>query len=280
MLLHHRFGLRHLRRTGDVLSNAPAFPYDDPAWDDTADAFGKSETRDLLQEITEIWTDETADYLFFSCLLHQGTTYSATFLALPHVIALAETEPAARRRTMSVFLGGVALHGQLPATSGGVSLAEGDPWATTPTGRRATEVFRASLPQIANLCETSYREDPNQWHAAGVAAALGHLALAYRLESGTGAHVKCPACGQVFAWQIFGDRTALYPDSLALDDIRSGRPDHAVSFAEPCPEATETVALRRRLGPLDPETAAILANYTSTAPCPACGTSCAPLMIR
>jgi hypothetical protein len=178
------------------MTDAPIpFPYDDPAWETARDAYGKDDTRDLLQELTDIWSDATADYLFFSSLLHQGTVYSATFLALPHVVALADVVPPDHRRTISLFLGGVALHGQLPRTSGGVSLAPGDPWAATPTGQRAGTVFRALLPEIARLCEISCREEPNALHASGMAAARGNLDLAARLEAHDGGSTICPACG-------------------------------------------------------------------------------------
>jgi predicted RNA-binding Zn-ribbon protein involved in translation (DUF1610 family) len=178
------------------MTEAPIpFPYDDPAWDAASDAYLKTDTRDLLQEITDIWSDETADYLLFSALLHQNTVYSATFLALPHLVALADVVPPAHRRQIALFLAGVALHGQLPRTSGGVSLAPGDPWAETPTGRKAGQVFKDLLPEIARLCEVSYREDPNAWFASGMAAARGDLALAQRLETGELAVATCPQCG-------------------------------------------------------------------------------------
>ena len=175
---------------------ALAFPYDDPAWDDATDAFDNGDTRDLLQELTEAWEDGTADHLFFSSLLHQGTVYSATFLALPHVVALADTLPPGQRRTVTLFLAGVALHAQLPRTSGGVSLASGDPWAADATGQRATKVFLALLPDIARLCEQAYREEPNQWFASGMAAARGDLDFAQRLETLDGPSTLCPACGK------------------------------------------------------------------------------------
>lgn len=195
MLFHHRFGVRHLGRSGDLLRTAPGFPYDDPAWNGATDAYLKTDTRDLLQEITELWNDDTADYLFFSSLLHQNTIYSATFLALPHIVALADTLPPDHRRTFTLFLAGVAQHGQRPATSGGVSLAAGEPWASTPTGQRAGEVFRALLSDIGRLCEQAYREDPIGWYAAGMAAARGDLDLADRLETYDGLVPICPHCG-------------------------------------------------------------------------------------
>lgn len=218
MLFHHRVCLRHLRRAGDLLTDgatpehrrvpqalaragrrmteAPIrFPYDDPAWDMATDAYLKADTRDLLQELTDIWSDETADYLLFSSLLHQGTVYSATFLALPHLVALADVVPPGHRGTIALFLAGVALHGQLPRTSGGVSLAPGDPWTETATGERAGQVFRDLLPEIARICEQTYREAPNQWLASGMAAARGDLALADRLETEELTSPICPGCG-------------------------------------------------------------------------------------
>lgn len=225
--------------SGDI-----AFPFDDPAWDAATDAFLNTDTRDLVQELTERWSEETADYLLFSALLHQGTTYSATFLALPHLVALTGVVPPEHRRTLTIFLGGVALHGRLPATSAGVSLAPAEPWAATPTGRRAAEAFYSLMPEIARLCALSYAEEPTPWQASGLAAALGDAALAYWLESGD-AGPTCPAC--------HGD----------LDAVATAAP-------QPAPEVTR---IRDRLHAIDSETERLLAAYQPMAACPHCGWS-------
>ena len=49
------------------------FPYDDPIWDEAthSDRIG---TDVLLAELGNEWNDEAVDYLFFSALLHEGTT--------------------------------------------------------------------------------------------------------------------------------------------------------------------------------------------------------------
>lgn len=224
------------------MSGPVPFPYDDPAWDTATDAYLKTDTRDLLQELTERWTTETADYLFFSSLLHQSTTYAATFLALPHIVALAETLAPEHRRTATIFLGGVALHGRLPATSAGVSLAKGEPWADTPTGRKAARTFDALMPEIALLCAASYGEEPNPWQASGTAAALGDRGLALWLEQGEPGAARCPACGEIVP--------------------AAPRPDET---------PTEVARLKAELGDIDPETDALLDAYRPNLTCPQCG---------
>ncbi len=250
--------------------SAPEFPFDDLAWDDAPSAYGDTPVRETLTRLATEWNAEDADYLFFSALLHQDTVYPATFLAVPHVIRLAETAQPAALPDIALFLGGVALHGRLPHTAGGVSLAEGEDWAATPTGKRAAEALTAALPAIAALCEASYHDIQSTYYASGLAAALDHLQFASWLTFGENGGFVCPECGEDNEWLIFGDRLAVYRGPYSLEDWRNGQPDHATSIAEKVPVAPEALEVMERLSPLDPMTNALIDNYGALARCSFC----------
>lgn len=61
-----------------------------------------------------------------------------------------------------------------------------------------------------------------------------------------------------------------------LDDWKRGSPSAAASLAEKLPEPPEVTELRARLGPPDPTTNALLANYRARVTCPDCGWTGAP----
>ena len=248
----------------------PPLPLDDPAWATATDAFLKTEAPDDLRRLYEGWDEETADYLLFSALLHQDTVYPATFLALPHIIALAPEAPAEAQGLIAAFLAGVALHAQLPRTSGGVSLQPGDPFPETDLGQRATRIFQECLPDTARLCQSAFAADPFTFYASGVAAADGNLPLAAWLAAQENGAFLCPACQANCTWLLFGDDLAVYRDQYPLDDWHAGQPDTAAGIATKHPEPPEVTKLRTRLGPPDPTTNALLLNYRATVTCPAC----------
>lgn len=248
-----------------------AFAFDDPAWDTARDAFGVTKVRPALAALCETWDQETADGLLFSHLLHQDTIYPATFLALPHVIRLADTAQGKALGTIASFLGGVALSAQLPATSGGVSLAEGEPFAATPLGQRAGTVFDACRPDIARICIDAFSADPFCYFASGLAACESHIDLALWLAAPECGGFLCPVCGSDNEWLLFGDDLAVYAGQYSLDDWRAGTPETAHGIARKSPEPPEVTHLRARLGPPDPSTNALLVNYRATATCPTCG---------
>lgn len=247
------------------------FPYDHPAWDTTTDAYSKTDAGTRLARLAGHWDDEEADDLFYSSLLHQDTVYPATFLALPHAAALAGTAPEHARPVIAGFLAGVALAAQTRSTSGGVSLAEEEPWAETALGREASRVFRAALPDIARICAANYRVEPSHYLASGVAAALGHVSLAHLLASGEGGAVPCAGCDELHEWLVVGGRVAIYRGRCALEDWKAGRPDHAASVVVPGEMRPEAREVADRLGPLDDITAPLLASYGASVPCAACG---------
>ncbi len=248
-----------------------AFPFDDPAWDSATDAYGKTDTRTRLRQLFQGWDADIADDLFFSRLLHQETVYPVTFLALPHVIALAPRAPAEAQGALASFLGGVALSARMPSTSGGVSLADGEPFAATPLGQRARAVFETCRAEIARLNIAAFAADPFTYFASGLAAAEGQVALASWLASGENSGFLCPSCGADSEWLLFGDDLAIYRGTYSRDDWYAGAPKTAHNIARRAPEPPEVTALRARLGPPDPTTQALLLNYRATATCPSCG---------
>lgn len=249
------------------------FPFDDPIWDDAPCAYGQEPIRKMLADLTDAWNAEDADYLLFSALLHQETVYPATFLALPHVLALAETAPDEAIPTLAQFAGGVALNARLPSTSGGVSLVENEGWAATSLGQKAAAAFATALPRIAELNTRAYKMEPSHYYASGVAAALGHIELACWLYWGENGGFLCPSCEQDNQWLMFGDIIAVYAGQFSLEDWKAGKPGAAASTAVLSQLTPETADVKSRLGPLDATTATLLSTHRAEMTCSSCGWS-------
>lgn len=85
---------------------------DDERWRSLTHAYGSAVdvprmVQDLAREPTlpgsdKVWTD------VWSALCHQGTVYSATYAAVPHLVAIAEHLPPTARREYIYFVGAVA----------------------------------------------------------------------------------------------------------------------------------------------------------------------------
>ncbi len=248
------------------------FPYDDPIWNDATHAYGIG-ANVLLAELEKEWNEDAADYLFFSALLHQGTTYPASYLAIPHLLRLAENTPGEARLMITNLLGGLALAGQQPAhiSCGGVSCASDNKWVRTPIGQAAATEFKNSLPQIGALSIEAFREDQSSYFASGLAAAEGEIDFAEWLTHGENGGFQCPTCNGEHEWWLLDTEMGIYRNNDIyglgadwLDDYDKKTFENANSIAKPRTEPLEITGLKSRLGPLDPIIDALFQNYKST----------------
>jgi hypothetical protein len=85
-------------------------PLTDSLWRKLDDAYREQNVPELLLKLSQSWSDEDANDLFWGALCHQGTCYGATFAAIPHLLSIAEPETNHhQRREIAYFLGHVAL---------------------------------------------------------------------------------------------------------------------------------------------------------------------------
>lgn len=254
------------------------FPYDDPVWDEAPHCFGTG-ANELLAELEEEWSDDAADYLFFSALLHQGTIYPASYLSIPHLLRLSKKMSGEPRLMIANLLGGLALAGQQPAHSdySDVSCSPGSPWLNTPLGKAAAKQFKESLPRICALSIAAYRAQPSYYFASGLAASEGEIDLAEWLTSGENGGFQCPSCGGDHEWWMLDGKMGIYRnddifgaggDSLA--DYNKKAFENANSVAKPRPQPRSIKQLQNRLGTLDPVTEALFKNYKATVVCSHC----------
>ena len=180
-----------------------SFPYDDPVWDDAPHCYGVG-ANELLEELEKEWSDDAADYLFFSALLHQGTTYPASYLSIPHLLRLAENLTGEPRLMIANLMGGLALAGKQPAHTdySGVSCAPDSPWLETPVGKAAAKEFEKSLPQIGALSIEAYKVHPSPYFASGLAAAKGEIDFAEWLTFEENGGFQCPNCNGDHEWWL------------------------------------------------------------------------------
>jgi len=85
-----------------------ALPLDDARWHELRDCFGPADgipalLRRLRDEPAEAWHD------VYTALCHQGTTYPATYAAVPHAVSFAAGLPPADRLAHLVFVAHVEL---------------------------------------------------------------------------------------------------------------------------------------------------------------------------
>lgn len=81
---------------------------DDPRWNALDHAYGPAgDVPDLLRAVErgeqELWDE------LVPCLCHQGTVYTASYAALPHIVRIGAAEPLAEQVLFWSFVGAVAL---------------------------------------------------------------------------------------------------------------------------------------------------------------------------
>jgi hypothetical protein len=145
---------------------------DSPVWSELQHAYGSaSDVPALLSELSD-FPDESDNqakpwFGLWSALCHQGDVYSASFAAVPHIVAALETNPG--RATMSFFL--------LPAS---IEVARHE--RAVPLPASLESAYLAALAKLPALAAAASRP---QWApdvctsaVAAVAAATGNHLLA------------------------------------------------------------------------------------------------------
>lgn len=81
---------------------------EDPRWGTLAEAYGSAEgVPQMIRDLDESHDDDLWEDIY-SSLCHQGTVYTASYAAFPHVVAIAAQLPPADRVNHCAFLGAVA----------------------------------------------------------------------------------------------------------------------------------------------------------------------------
>jgi len=256
-----------------------AFPFDHPAWEIAQDALGVSPARDLLAKLVQEWDDDVADNLFYDRLCHQERLFPASFLALPHVVALAETLSGRSLESLALFAGLVVLHAREQPRFGGHSLHESEEWWQSEPFQDVEAVFEKLLPEIGKVCLRAYRKTPYHVVAAGLAACCGHAELGAHLHSESGTY-SCPSCKTRHEWELIAGKVAIYPPSPAdmrrqnpvLEDYRDGSPIRASIVGLPVePEHQDATHVRSLLGEnVDLTSDALLRNFKCKVGCIVC----------
>lgn len=136
-----------------------------PSWSELRHAYGlASDTPGLLQQLAS-FPDESevrSDPWFslWSSLCHQGDVYSASFAAVPHIIATVSADPG--RATMSFFL--------LPAS---IELARHQRQMVVP--ENLAPAYAAAMAQLPVLAGQAARPE---WEPAVCASAMAAVAVA------------------------------------------------------------------------------------------------------
>src|SRR5262245_13646464 len=99
-------------------------PLDSPDWSGLRHAYGPAaDTPRKLAELREACRDPKAYHEawnradFWSSLCHQGSVYSATFAAIPHLVGIARRLSSGDRVELVVFIGCCASSAGLPGTT-------------------------------------------------------------------------------------------------------------------------------------------------------------------
>ena len=221
---------------------------DSPRWQSLSHAYGDAADapamlRELAHDMDEAWE------FLWSALYHQGSSYTATYAAVPHVVDLAARVPAADRTRARclAFVGAVALSGgaaPLPEDLRADYIAAQQ--SARPLAIEALDAGAAPRSTVTSLLVT-------------LAALDGDRDLASILEGfiDDELHLRCPGCRVDLVGTIDGNT------------LRIARED----------EAGEPVGLRTIISPalhpragIHPALASALALVEGTATCPACHT--------
>lgn len=181
------------------LAPAPpsALPLDSPRWPELAQAYGPAQDVPRLVEHLELVSDAERGEIWFglwSLLCRQGSVYTASYAALPHLVGFAERRPLAER-ARSLHLVGAIEAGRLrpdaPPLPDSLAAAYHDALARVPG-------------MIARSVGEAWDADTAQVLVSVLAIAKGHARLGMAALD-LGPLVACPACGAAHApagWEL------------------------------------------------------------------------------
>jgi hypothetical protein len=159
-----------------------------PRWVELKHAYGPAgDVPGLLRRLesegadSEVWTE------VWSALCHQYSVYTATYAAVPHVVAIAKAMPPARRLMHLCFVGTVAACAHLPG-------AHPIPGDLRPAYE---EALRTVTALILESLAGHWDEADLRHLMASLAGVKGHPALGFVL-GGIDCSIECPECGALF----------------------------------------------------------------------------------
>jgi hypothetical protein len=160
----------------------------DPGWRELQSTYGNgSRVAELLSRAaSDVSFDRWYDDLFQE-LCHQYSVSEAAYAALPHLVALAQDDEAARKHLL-VLAGGCYAFSQLP---GALPIPAGleKEWHAS---------ARDAIPFLAEvLSEEQLSESDLRYMLFSLSALQGHHSLALAIEA-LDVEIECPNCGTIF----------------------------------------------------------------------------------
>ena len=168
-----------------MAADPPSLALDDPRWRELHECFGPAvDVPKLLRRLADpssanVWDD------MFTHLCHQGTAYSASYAAVPHVVRIAESTTAGERLMPLFFIASVE-YWRLEQTKD-----PAPPWVM--------EDYHAAIERARRLtCESMSRgavSDLDARHLLYACAVfMGKPRIAFVIEDLP--NLECPSCGE------------------------------------------------------------------------------------
>ena len=136
---------------------------DDPRWRELGHAYGDGGDIPALLHRLAVEEDDFEGFKVWQqvwgCLCHQATLNTATYAAIPHIVAITKSRPPTRRLMHLAFIGTVAAHAPLPGS------------------RRAQDDLRPAYEEAPRAAETLILESlAEKWDEMSVVVLLASIA--------------------------------------------------------------------------------------------------------
>ncbi len=241
---------------------AAPLPLDDPRWQTLRHAYGAaSDVPEMLaalargddrrkpkQQRDDVW------HQLWSALCHQGTVYTASYAAIPHVVAIAVERPAREQPMFWSFVGAIA------------GSTDADPVPRDVRAGYAAALADART-RVPACLVTGIREGDGRAALTAYAELHGELVIAAALEGLGDGELRptCPGC-EMDLFVTVGTLPFVVSDEDPADGGDANtRP---VEPREPRPAIATLAALARGAGLAS--LAARIAALDGTATCPVC----------
>ena len=237
----------------------PLLSLDDARWNQLSHAYGPAtDVPDQLRALERGDDRDDAtdrDELFWSALCHQGTVYTATYAAVPHVVAIGAQRPWTEQFHFWMFVGKVA---------------ESRDAAPVPTD--LLDAFEAAVRRASELAPAGFvrslDESDATWLAVAVAGLRRQYAIAYAVEGLCDEELSpvCPQCKTDLHITVTEPPFVVNDEDPVRGD---GGKTSLVTSLKPRTEIRELAELARAAD-LEDLAARILA-LDGRATCPSCG---------
>jgi hypothetical protein len=168
---------------------AQLLPLDSPVWQTLSHAYGSAEDIPLLLKALAIAYENQKETWgeLWSCLCHQGTVYSASFSAAPHLVVQASTLPR-EQRVPFIHLAGMIERGRLVRNG-------------SPLTKMSESVYLASLVVLESLildCLQSHWDEYIYKMLFSVLVTIrGNVDLGWEIDL-LEQQIECPTCDTSF----------------------------------------------------------------------------------